>query len=565
MYRLYICIINIYHAKKCYDSFICIILFRRPSRGKKPLCEAVMHKDVQLCQRLLADGENVDYRDKEDESTLLHILANKCSKHETRAQKISALLLQSGADVNAKDKNGDTPLHIAAREGQRDLCVIFLEHQKAKGASPKINIRNKKSMTPLHYAAQQGQLQVMELLIKEGADPSIKDNQKYFPLHHAAERGYHTCCKTLAPFYLDDAAQDQEQIPPVMLAARKGHYLCYKEMTDAKMNLSYKDGLGNTALHIVAKLGFEKFVVLLLDMDANPNIQNNIGNTPIMEAIMKCKTSCVNILIDKGADLGMKNKFQRGVLHVAAFKKADECMDSLLKNKEVKKKIDEEDEDGYTALCIAVKKHYEKCAILLLKAGASPTVVSQQKLSLIHIAAENVKSVLLEKLLSIRGLDVNFQNKEKETPLHVAAREGSRESCQMLLRKGARINVQDENGRTALHLSAYQGHSCVVRFLIKNGAYKRAKDDQNSTALHAAAAKGNLECCEILTDADRALYKEQDKRKRYALDVAFQKGHDKVFQFLLDIIPYRNINTMPQDLCEHLHSHVHKALKNRHR
>ncbi|XP_071538837.1 transient receptor potential cation channel subfamily A member 1 homolog [Panulirus ornatus] len=535
------------------------------SKGKRPLCEAVTSKDFQLCQKLLADGENVDYIDDENGSTLLHILAKKYSKQETRAQKIPALLLQHGANVNAKDKDGNTPLHIAAREGKQDLCAILLEHQKTDGASPKVNIKNKKSMTPMHYAAQQGQIQVVELLIKEGANPSIKDNQKYFPLHHAADRGFHECCKVLAPFYPNDAADDKEQIPPVMLAARKGHYLCYKEMNDAKMNLSYRDIVGNTALHIVAKLGFEKFVGLLLDMGAPPNIQNNFGNTPLMEAIMKCRTSCVNILMDKGANLDMKNNSQSGVLHVAASKKAEDCLDSLLKNEDVKKNIDEKDKDGYTALCIAVKKQYEKCAILLLNAGASPKVVCQQKLSLLHVAAENMKSFLIEKLLTFPGLDLNLQNKDGETPLHVAARKGSREACQMLLRKGARIDVQDENGRTALHLSAYQGHSSIVRLLIKSGANKRAKDDKKSTALHAAAAKGNLECCEILTDADKALYKEQDKKKRYALDVAFQKGHDKVFHFLLHILPYRNISTMPQDLSEHLHSHTHNAIKNRNR
>ncbi|XP_069183399.1 transient receptor potential cation channel subfamily A member 1 homolog [Procambarus clarkii] len=526
------------------------------------LVRAVNQKDYQLCQKLIEDGEDVKYINEKDGSTLLHILAEKYSKRETRAQNIPSLLLQHGADVNAMNKNGETPLHIAAREGLSDFCAILLEHQAVR-----VDIKNMKQMTPLHFAAQKGELDTLNLLIQEGANPNIKDSQKYLPLHHAAEWGYHECCKVLASFYSVGRTQDRQDIPPVMLAARKGHYRCYKEIVDAKadMNLNYKDGVGNTALHIAAKLGFEKFVDLLLETGAPPDIQNNVGNTPVMEAVIKNKVNCVKELIENGAAVSIKNNAERSVLHLAAAKKADECMEYLLTIDRVKDIINEKDNDGFTALFIAVKKHSENCAVLLLNAGASPSVdgVTQHKLCLLHLAAENFKPIFLEKLLAMCEFDVNVTNKDKETPLHLAARAGSREACQMLFQKGAQVNAVDKNGRTALHIGAYHGHSSIIRLFIKNGANKRAKDDCNSTALHAAAAKGNIECCEILTDADKSLYKEQDKRKRYALDIAFLKGHYEVFKLLLQKLPYRNICTMPQDLQEHLHSHTHKALKDR--
>ncbi|KAG7159979.1 Transient receptor potential cation channel subfamily A member 1-like 2 [Homarus americanus] len=536
----------------------------KPNSGRKTLRESVSQKDFHLCQKLLNEGESVTYKD-EDGSSLLHILAKKYSKRETRAQNIPSLLLQYGAEINVKDKNGDAPLHIAAREGLKDLCIILVEHQKVNSMNPKVNIKNKKSMTPLHYAAYQGELQIVKLLIKEGADPCARDHMRYLPLHHAADRGHHECCKELAPFYVGDTVQGQEISPPVMLAAMKGHYRCFKEMVHvhAKMNLNFRNAAGNTPLHMVARSGFEKFAALLIETGAALDIQNNVGNTPLMEAVLRNKISCLSVLMEKEANVNIKNNSQSGVLHVAATKKAEECMEYLLKHEEVKKELNEKDKDGYTALFIAVRKHSEKCAVLLLAAGASTSIVCQQKLSLLHLAADNVRPTLLEKLLMIRTLDVNVKNIDNETPLHVVARGGSREGCQLLLRKGAHIDAADKNGRTALQLSAYQGHSSVVRLLIKYGANKRAKDDNNTTALHAAAAKGNLECCEILSDADKALYKLQDRKKRYALDIAFLKGHDKVFQFLLNILPYKNINTMPQDLQDHLHSYTHKALKGR--
>nr|XP_045587401.1 transient receptor potential cation channel subfamily A member 1-like [Procambarus clarkii] len=523
------------------------------------LVRAVNLKVYQLCQKLIEDGEDVKYINEKDGSTLLHILAEKYSKRETRAQNIPSLLLQHGADVNAMNKKRETPLHIAAREGLTDFCAVLLEHQA------KVDIKNMNQMTPLHFAAQKGELDTLNLLIQKGANPNIKDNQKYLPLHYAAECGYHECCKVLASFYSVGRTQDRQDIPPVMLAARKGHYRCYKEMVDAKanMNLDYKDGVGNTALHITAKLGFEKFVDLLLETGAPPDIQNNVGNTPVMEAVIKNKVNCVKELIENGAVVSIKNNAKRSVLHLAVAKKADECMEYLLTIDRVKDILNEKDNDGFTALFIAVKKHSENCAVLLLNAGASPSVKSQHKLCLLHLAAENSKPIFLEKLLAMRVFDVNVTNKDNETPLHMAARAGSREACQMLFWKGAQVNAVDKNGKTALHIGAYHGHSSIIRLLIKNGANKRAKDDSNSTALHAAAAKGNTECCEILTDADKSLYKEQDRSKKYALDIAFLKGHYEVFKLLLQKLPYRNIDKMPQDLQEHLHSYTHKALKDR--
>ncbi|XP_063600527.1 transient receptor potential cation channel subfamily A member 1-like [Penaeus indicus] len=523
------------------------------------LRDAVVRKDFHLCAKLLEEGADVNTTD-EDGSTLLHILARKYSKVETRAKKIPALLLQHGANVNAKDKNGDTPLHVVAREGSEDFCRVILDHI-ARNPGVKVDTKNKKLMAPLHLASQQGHDRIVQLLLDVGSDPLSSDGQKYFPIHHAAEKGYATCCKLLFPSYPGDAKTESKVMTPLMLAARGGFYRCLEVMTGEKIDLNKQDQQGNTALHIAAKAGFDKFVKQIIALESDINIKNKAGNTPLMEAVTKNRASCLLMLLHKGAKVDEVNKMKRSILHIASDKRSGECMEYILKSGDMKKVINLQDNDGCTALHIAIKRDYEKCALLLLDAGASPEVACKQKFTPLHLATQCTKTNLLENLLKHKGLDLDPENLNKETPFHLAAKSGLRDTCLLLLRKGARLNAVNKHGQTALHLSAYHGHHSVVKLLIKRGIDKRATDDKGSVALHAAALKGNLECCKVLVEADRVSSKEKNKGDKYPLDYAYINGHQKVFQFLLQSLPFKSIATLPQGIHERLHSHTHKALK----
>ena len=96
--------------------------------------------------------------------------------------ELARLLLTAGADVNAKNKWGSTPLHAAAREGHTEAVRLLLE------AGADVNAENEDGETPLHWAAWEGHTDVVRLLLAAGADVNAKDKDVRTPLHLAAKK-----------------------------------------------------------------------------------------------------------------------------------------------------------------------------------------------------------------------------------------------------------------------------------------------------------------------------------------------------------------------------------------
>jgi len=78
------------------------------------------------------------------------------------------MLLDQGAEINARNKEGETTLMVAALEGRTDMVRFLIE----KGAD--LNARDGVGATPLLYAALGGSVEAIKLLIDKGADPNAK-------------------------------------------------------------------------------------------------------------------------------------------------------------------------------------------------------------------------------------------------------------------------------------------------------------------------------------------------------------------------------------------------------
>lgn len=147
------------------------------------------------------------------------------------------LLLAHGADVNATDRQGRSPLHVAPT---KDSAELLLAHGVA------VNTKRTDGATALHLAAVYGRKEVVQVLLAHGADVNARTKVGITPLHYA--KGAEVVKLLLANGASVDAT----------------------------------DSGGNTPLYMADETGV---VELLLAQGAKLNVRNNIGQTPLLRVI----------------------------------------------------------------------------------------------------------------------------------------------------------------------------------------------------------------------------------------------------------------------------------------
>jgi hypothetical protein len=140
------------------------------------LIEAASRGDLEKVKRLLNEGADVNAKNKYGQ-TPLHWAAT------WGHLDIVKLLVDRGADINAKDEDGETPLHWAAANDHLDVVEFLLD----RGAD--VNAKSGYGQTPLHWAATYSRLDIVKLLLDRGADVNAKNGDGKTPLDLARERG----------------------------------------------------------------------------------------------------------------------------------------------------------------------------------------------------------------------------------------------------------------------------------------------------------------------------------------------------------------------------------------
>jgi ankyrin repeat protein len=171
---------------------------------------AIQKGDIITVKALIAAGANVNAENKSGE-TPLHIAAVR------GYQEITSLLIVEGADVNAIDKRKLTPLHAAAWSGYNETVSLLIAN------CSEINAIGENGITPLHVSALSGSHKTMTLLINEGADINAKNKDGMTPLHAAALTGQKEAVQLLIYKGADINAKNNEGLTALQIASQKGH------------------------------------------------------------------------------------------------------------------------------------------------------------------------------------------------------------------------------------------------------------------------------------------------------------------------------------------------------
>ncbi len=400
--------------------------------------------------------------------------------------------LGTGADINSRDENNDTPLIIAARNGQSGIVRLLAAK---KGID--LDATNHARSTALLAACEQGHSEIAKLLLEIGANPNFRALEGFTPL---------------------------------AIASRQGNTEIVKLLLERGADIKARTDSGKTALNLASGRGQLNLVKLLLENRADIDAVDLDGGTALTEATRHGHGEVVQFLLDmKAGLLAQSARFLDKQLFSATLQGDRDRIKELLA---LGASVNAQTDSGDTPLTLAVGLGDIKSIRLFISQGGNVNFRMGGRLTPLLLAS-NAGQYSVAQLLLSSGAYPGDKNKDGDTPLHLAARHGQAEIVKALLATPL-ISADNRNlmGRTALMLAAENGHSAVIKLLLGSAADTNAVDQDGNNALMLGASNGYDEVVRLLLNRQAQINAKNNKGCT-ALISAVKNGHKTVVKLLL--------------------------------
>ena len=442
----------------------------RDNLGQTPLHYAAFIDDIQVVIFLLKNGADINAKDNNEVSPLGYsVIMQRSLVHENIG--VFTTLIENGANINIRDKKGITPLHYAVAgtppncliEDRIDNCI----HKSGIGNMSKnrvdilikkgayINAKDKNGNTPLDYAFKasykresgyygiinnnNNKSSIIHLLIKNGADInnikiinnqndflSNKDNQEIIEspeiINFLIKKGVN----------ININAKNKSGATALHYASSMGGLDTIKLLFERNANINAKDNNGDTPIHYATKAGQIESFKILIEKGADVNAKDSNGNTPLVQALAANKLGFAEELIVQDADFNINSIAGLDLCRLLINKYADykTCL-NLKMDKKAYQVIPEED---YQEISMAIFNGDLNKIKALTKAEKNINGRNRNGDTILHYASYN-GNLEIVKLLIDNGADINAVNNNVKTPLSIA---GSKEVKEFLIQKGAK-------------------------------------------------------------------------------------------------------------------------------
>nr|WP_314626007.1 ankyrin repeat domain-containing protein [uncultured Noviherbaspirillum sp.] len=442
-------------------------------------------------------------------NTVFHAAAAN-GNHDVIRRYCGTTYADSSLNINAPNRDGDTPLILAARHGHMEV-VDFLFSRKGKVQVDFLH-ENRLGQTALHEAGAHGHEAIYKLLMEKEAGLEAvypvmhavcEEIIKSFPLakhilpeprkhgspkvdrngntvtHRAAINGRADWLgKMLAdqpqPFagklsITQDPSSavalaspgpasirpwskaleipNNEGLTPLCLAIREGHFETVRKLLMEGANVKYVNSAGVTPLWLACR-------PRSFDPQRCVDAAATVSNQPAEHL--------VQLLLDYGAEADEESFCKQTPLAAASATGDAAIVQRLIR---ADADVDHVDHNGLTALMLATHLGHVEVAAILLDAGATPDPdPAHGKLSALLLAAESGRDAVI-KLLVERGAQIDHVHDDGATALTVASAAGSDSTVALLIGLGANLYIQDKYGKTAMDYAIQKNHYNIIMLL----------------------------------------------------------------------------------------------------
>ena len=420
-------------------------------------------------------------------------------------------LLDAGADVNACDWQGNTPLHQA--------IIACLPDGRYSDID-----------------------KVIEVLLEGGANANAQNNHGETPLD-IVKRNKHL--KKDAYCRLYEVFESQKSINNLLDSKfwRKATVNDVAKSISSIADINARDIKGNTLLHWATTYSkTPEVIVLLLNREADIKAPDEDGQTPLHLATLNNSSVIVELLLDKGANANAQNNQGKTPLDIAQETEHLKESDAYWRLYKAQSHLSLHPNKQENIDSNLLNSNFWREATIddVIKSIDSMLDINARHINedtLLHWAAAYSTTPRVILLLLERGANIKSLNKNGDNPLHwAAAYSTTPRVVSLLLDKGANIKTRNKNGFTPLNLAAtYSKTPEVISLLLDAGSDIKTRNKNGFTPLHSAAMYSETpEMVKLLLDRDADI-KTLDKDGFTPLNLAerFSKTPE-VISLLLD-------------------------------
>ena len=297
--------------------------------GRSPLHYASGVRELGIVKLLIKAGAKVCATDNTG-GTCLHIVSAK-----GRTETVRYLVGLKDVDVNIADDKGYTALHSAVDKGHVDVVQVLID------AGADIDAKNNMGRSPLFWAWKRGKLDIVKVLVKAGADVCVTDNKGDTCLSLTAANGRTETVRYLVGLpEVDVNIADEKDFTALHSAVDEGHVDVVQVLIAAGADIEAKDEMGRTPLHVASENGNMAIVKMLVKAGADVRVAQNEGDTYIDIASAKGHTDTVRYLMnlpevdvkqtDKLGNTALEAALEQGNAMKEEMKALQEMMKSVM-------------------------------------------------------------------------------------------------------------------------------------------------------------------------------------------------------------------------------------------